>query len=121
MNISWMFGSSMSARHLLYVYLSVWFIQCGYCAWVAWHWMDSHPPSPIKKTALILRLALDWTVGALLLSDISISLLRTLMTGEDHLSAGIVGVIIELVISFFLIRDALRMADRLKREKASEA
>ena len=37
--LSWMFGSSMAAHHLLYVYLSVWLIQGGYCAWVAWQWM----------------------------------------------------------------------------------
>ena len=34
-----MFGSSMAARHLLYVYLSVWIIQGGYCVWVAVQWM----------------------------------------------------------------------------------
>ena len=46
MNISWMFGSSMAARHLLYVYLSVWLIQGGYCAWVAWHWFRTKNPQP---------------------------------------------------------------------------
>jgi hypothetical protein len=45
-NLSWMFGSSMAARHLLYVYLSVWFIQGGYCAWVAWHWFHTRNPQP---------------------------------------------------------------------------
>lgn len=29
----------MEAHHLLYVYLSVWLIQGGYCAWIAWQWM----------------------------------------------------------------------------------
>jgi hypothetical protein len=38
MNLSWMFGSSLAAHHLLYAYLSVWFIQGGYCLWVAWQW-----------------------------------------------------------------------------------
>jgi len=42
MKLRWMFGSSMEARHLLYVYLSVWFIQGGYLAWTAWHW--THTP-----------------------------------------------------------------------------
>jgi threonine/homoserine/homoserine lactone efflux protein len=37
--LSWIFGSSMEAHHLLYVYLSVWLIQGGYCAWIAWQWM----------------------------------------------------------------------------------
>ena len=39
MKLSWLFGSSMEARHLLYVYLSVWLIQGGFCAWIAWNWM----------------------------------------------------------------------------------
>jgi hypothetical protein len=38
MKLAWLFGSSMAQRHLLYVYLSVWAIQGGYFAWVAWHW-----------------------------------------------------------------------------------
>jgi hypothetical protein len=41
-----MFGSSMEAHHLLYAYIAVWLIQGGYCAWVAWQWLqakkDSH-------------------------------------------------------------------------------
>jgi hypothetical protein len=41
-----MFGSSMAARHLLYVYLSVWFIQGGYCAWIAWQWFRTKNPQP---------------------------------------------------------------------------
>jgi hypothetical protein len=39
MKLSWIFGSSMEARHLLYVYVSVWLIQGGYAAWIAWQWM----------------------------------------------------------------------------------
>ncbi len=39
MKLSWLFGSSMEARHLLYVYLSVWLIQGGYAGWVAWQWL----------------------------------------------------------------------------------
>ena len=46
MNLSWMFGSSMAARHLLYVYLSVWFIQGGYCAGVAGHCFHTRNPQP---------------------------------------------------------------------------
>ena len=38
MKISWIFGSSMEARHLLYVYLSVWLIQGGYAGWIARQW-----------------------------------------------------------------------------------
>ena len=39
MKLSWMFGSSMAQHHLLYVYLSVWLIQGGYAAWIAWQWV----------------------------------------------------------------------------------
>jgi threonine/homoserine/homoserine lactone efflux protein len=40
-NLSWIFGSSMEAHHLLWAYLSVWFIQGGYCAWIAWQWLHT--------------------------------------------------------------------------------
>lgn len=43
MNLDWMFGSSMEAHHLLWAYLSVWIIQGGYCAWIAWQWL--HTPN----------------------------------------------------------------------------
>ena len=36
----------MAQHHLLYVYLSVWLIQGGYCAWVAWHWFQTKSPQP---------------------------------------------------------------------------
>ena len=52
MNLSWMFGSSMEAHHLLWAYLSVWGIQGGYCAWIAWQWL--HTPEsavPVYPTA----------------------------------------------------------------------
>jgi hypothetical protein len=39
MKLAWMFGSSMEARHLLYVYVSVWMIQGGFCAWILWNWL----------------------------------------------------------------------------------
>lgn len=50
MNLSWMFGSSLEQHHLLWAYLAVWFIQGGYCAWVAGQWLRakraaSTPPS----------------------------------------------------------------------------
>jgi hypothetical protein len=48
MNLSWMFGNSMSARHLLYAYCSVWLIQGGYCAWIAWQWMHAKKGSPTE-------------------------------------------------------------------------
>jgi hypothetical protein len=38
MKLSWIFGSSMEARHLLYAYVAVWLIQGGYAAWIAWQW-----------------------------------------------------------------------------------
>ena len=41
MKLSWMFGPSMQQRHLLYVYLVVWLVQSGYCAWIAWQWMHT--------------------------------------------------------------------------------
>jgi hypothetical protein len=40
-----MFGNSLGARHLLYAYLSVWLIQGGYCAWIAWQWMRTKSDS----------------------------------------------------------------------------
>jgi hypothetical protein len=48
-----MFGSSMAAHHLLYVYLSVWIIQGGYAAWIFWQWKHSkrslEPVEPISN------------------------------------------------------------------------
>jgi hypothetical protein len=38
MKLSWMFGSSMEAHHLLASYLIVWLVQGGYAAWIAWQW-----------------------------------------------------------------------------------
>jgi hypothetical protein len=38
-NFSWMFGSSMEARHLLYAYVAVWAIQGGYAGWVLYQWL----------------------------------------------------------------------------------
>jgi hypothetical protein len=38
MKLSWVFGPSMEARHLLYAYVAVWLIQGGYAAWIAWQW-----------------------------------------------------------------------------------
>jgi len=43
--LSWIFGSGMAARHLLYVYLSVWLIQGGYAAWIAWQWLRTRRDS----------------------------------------------------------------------------
>jgi hypothetical protein len=39
MKLTWMFGSSMEAHHLLYAYVAVWLIQGGYCAWIAFQWI----------------------------------------------------------------------------------
>jgi len=41
MNLSWMFGSSMEAHHLLASYLVVWLIQGGYAGWVLRQWVRS--------------------------------------------------------------------------------
>lgn len=46
MKLAWMFGNSMEARHLLYVYLSVWLIQGGYCAWVVSKWLRTKKALP---------------------------------------------------------------------------
>jgi hypothetical protein len=51
MNLSWIFGSSMEARHLLYAYLSVWLIQGGYCAWIVWQWLRT-PEIPAADATL---------------------------------------------------------------------
>ena len=45
MKLAWMFGSSLAAHHLLYAYLTVWIVQGGYCAWVAWQWKQTKPTS----------------------------------------------------------------------------
>ncbi len=39
MRLSWLFGSSMEAHHLLAAYAAVWLIQGGYAGWIAWQWM----------------------------------------------------------------------------------
>lgn len=39
MKFSWMFGSSLAARHLLYAYVAVWLIQGGYAGWVFYQWL----------------------------------------------------------------------------------
>jgi hypothetical protein len=38
MNFSWFFNGTIEAHHLAAVYLTVWVIQGGYVAWVAWQW-----------------------------------------------------------------------------------
>jgi hypothetical protein len=49
MKLSWIFGSSMEARHLLYAYVAVWLIQGGYAAWIAWQWFHTKRPAPQKS------------------------------------------------------------------------
>lgn len=39
MRLSWIFGSSMEAHHLLAAYVAVWLIQGGYAVWIAWQWV----------------------------------------------------------------------------------
>ena len=39
MRLSWLFGSSMEAHHLLAAYVAVWLIQGGYAGWIAWQWV----------------------------------------------------------------------------------
>jgi hypothetical protein len=45
-----MFGNSLEAHHLLYAYISVWLIQGGYCAWVAWQWLHAKKGSRAEVT-----------------------------------------------------------------------
>jgi len=47
MKLSWIFGSSMEARHLLYAYVAVWLIQGGYAAWIAWQWKHTRTISSL--------------------------------------------------------------------------
>jgi hypothetical protein len=53
MKLSWMFGSSMEAHHLLASYLVVWLIQGGYAAWIALQWRRSgkelQPDLPVSS------------------------------------------------------------------------
>ena len=58
MKLSWMFGSSMEAHHLLYAYLSVWAIQGGFCAWVLWNWLRT-PKGLWSGTAIDARRLLN--------------------------------------------------------------
>ena len=51
MKFSWMFGSSLAQRHLLYVYLSVWLIQGAYCVWIVSQWMRSKGASHIDASS----------------------------------------------------------------------
>jgi hypothetical protein len=44
MNLSWMFGSSMEARHLLYAYVTVWVLQGGYFGWTLTQWLRLRKP-----------------------------------------------------------------------------
>jgi hypothetical protein len=39
MKLSWLFGSSMEAHHLLAAYVAIWLIQGGYAGWIAWQWV----------------------------------------------------------------------------------
>jgi hypothetical protein len=43
----------MEAHHLLYVYLSVWIIQGGYCAWIAGQWLRErkHASAAIQSSS----------------------------------------------------------------------
>ena len=51
MKLSWIFGTSMAARHLLYAYLSVWLIQGGYFVWIALQWMRTKRDSRLEITS----------------------------------------------------------------------
>ena len=42
MKLSWMFGSSLGAHHLLWAYIAVWVIQGGYACWIGWQWIQSN-------------------------------------------------------------------------------
>ncbi len=50
MKLAWMFGSSLAARHLLYAYVSVWLIQGGYGAWIAWQWIRTKRDSRLEDS-----------------------------------------------------------------------
>lgn len=49
MKFSWMFGSSLEARHLLYAYVAVWIIQGGYAAWVFYQWLRVGKPKNLAR------------------------------------------------------------------------
>ncbi len=38
MKLSWIFNGTMEAHHLVAVYVTVWVVQGGYAAWIAWQW-----------------------------------------------------------------------------------
>jgi hypothetical protein len=49
MKLAWLFGPTMEQHHLLAVYLSVWIIQGGYCAWIATQWLRTRATIPPAK------------------------------------------------------------------------
>ncbi len=49
MNLSWMFGSSMEAHHLLASYLVVWLVQGGYAGWILWQWVRTGKELPVTS------------------------------------------------------------------------
>jgi threonine/homoserine/homoserine lactone efflux protein len=36
--------STMAHRHLVFVYVGVWIVQCAYLAWVGWNWRSTEKP-----------------------------------------------------------------------------
>ena len=54
MNFRWLLNGTMEAHHLMAVYLTVWLIQGGYAAWIAWQMTrvskDAKPPTPLAST-----------------------------------------------------------------------
>ena len=54
MKFSWLFNGTMQAHHLLAVYVSVWVIQGGYAAWIAWQSTRAQvlPRTPLEPSML---------------------------------------------------------------------
>lgn len=50
MKFSWIFGSSIEARHLLYSYITVWLIQGGYALWIVTQWIKAKKVARVEPT-----------------------------------------------------------------------
>lgn len=52
MKFAWLLNGTMEAHHLAAAYLTVWLIQGGYAAWIAWQWFHTKRPAPLASTPI---------------------------------------------------------------------
>jgi hypothetical protein len=49
MKFTWLLNGTTEAHHLAAAYLTVWLIQGGYAAWIAWQWFHTKRPAKQKS------------------------------------------------------------------------